>query len=347
MSQKSRGAGRHDRGKHTSRWPLYIVSIALLIGAAVAIAWLATGSVRADAAATHQTKAQDAIQHDDFDTAYREATYAEALASTDQRKLDRGAIAYLRRDYASAADAFRSVPKASPLYESARAGLVVAAAADGNRTTYEKTEGEFASESGKVLKYQAALLIGDVKTLAEACLCDSESVAQHYLVAIGQGVTDPTAALRTLDDQADDEAFVSSDDAYPRFAFQASHVTTEQVATLRSALERAVVAHAPATRKLLIAQAVTPSSYLRYAKSEAESALDDDPKYRDGWNTLAGVQIGLREYGSAERSLQTSLDLDPAFGETWHLKAELAKAKGDPGKEREFADKAKQLGYKK
>lgn len=318
--------------------------IVLILIAMLTVAWFAAAGLRADRAGNFDVASNDALNHGNLGRAYRQAEFAEALSGTDDRLLSLGSLAFLRQDYRTARRYFSAIG-GGQLGNNASAGRILTAAFAKDQGAYQSEIDRPTSDSHVyVIKADAMLAIGDHARLAKLCTCTVHTRTMAYLTALGKSVDDPKAALQIW--QAAPAADIGARDHNPAFAAMVANVTdlpsgdTEKIS---STFQRMAQVTSRPTRQVLLAQLLSGQRRYQAAERYADEALAVAPKYRDGWNVLAAIQIGERNYAGAERSLHTSLGLDPAYGETWHLRAELAKARGDTAKQREYDAKARQL----
>lgn len=323
----------------------------LVIVAVGAIAWFLTGGLRADRAKQYDDEVAAALARDDAATAYRRAQFAAALSKSDERLLTLGSTAFLRRDFAEAADAFAAVDEGSPHYERARVGVAASAANEGDIETYEEALSEARRPADGTLRLalaHAAIDAGRIETVAEILGRDSATNQNEaYARAIAEVTDAPLLASATL--MPNDLPFsraASGSDAYDRFVRQLTFIPEDAPATLRAAATDAGRTEIGTTRKLRLAQALYELKEFRASHALADAAVREQPGYRDAWNALAAAQLALDNLKGAERSLKTSLDIDRADGYTWFLRAELAKRRGDDTASAEYRDKAKLLGYR-
>lgn len=308
------------------------------------LAWVLSSGWRAGRADHFMTASEAALDHQDYGRAYQQAKFAEAVYPSDAHRLAAGATAYLAGHYQAAADYFRGV--GGRWRENGQAAGALAAAQARDRDMYEKLAGLTATNpiSANLLS-AAALTIGDTDRLAKLCTCLSHSSGQALATGVGLATENPDEALQALSEKADSPTMETLGPAFARLVADVSGAPDDSTKDLQEVVVRLVATTNKASRRAELARYLNGHGYPVAAEAYAFLAVRNEPRYRDGWNTLAAVQIGRQEYKDAERSLHTSVQLDEAFAETWHLKAELAKAQGKSSDASDYAAKAKLLGY--
>lgn len=72
-------------------------------------------------------------------------------------------------------------------------------------------------------------------------------------------------------------------------------------------------------------------------------AVQQSPKYRDGWIYLGYAYLQKKDTAAAEKALEKARDLDPIYGYTWELLAKCKEMEGDTQTAQQWYNKSKQL----
>lgn len=319
--------------------------------------WFGTTNLRTQRAIEFDQQSRTALAAGDLATAYQRERFAYALAPRDERALTLGSLAYLRGNYAAAADHFRFAGSADDgsadgAQTRALVGVAAAAAQTGDQSTFEralKRLGRPGNAGLRLAVADAAIDSGDLERAAELLKNDRPDTAElTFAKALGQAAGDPAAAQVTLAAAKSTAAKPTFEDpAYQRFITQLIAVPRNGGRDLAILLDRTTQESAGVSRTVTLAETLYGFGDYRAAERLARSAVQTAPDYRDGWNALAAAQISLREHRDAERSLKISTDLDSGYGYTWYLRGQLAEASGQKNQAKEYTRRAKLLGYEK
>jgi len=321
------------------------------------VAWFATGGLRADKAASLDRESAAALERNDLPAAHQKAERASALEPNDRRKLRLASLLYLQKQYEEAASAFTSLAetKDSPMRQGALLGQAAAAGRAGNLKLYDQARDALGAPDGtgsdratRIGLAHAAVDAADLDTAkrlfkdepaatktaayakAAGLLLDSPDQAREALEAAGSGFSKPEHA----------------EPAYQRVLRELVFIEPEAGTKLAEAAPKIAATSGLPSQRVLLAQALYEIKEYRAAERQAREAVAAAPEYRDGWNTLATTQLALGSTKDAARSLDIALEFDKSFAYTWYLKSQLAKAEDDPGKAKEFQERAEELGYK-
>ncbi len=323
-----------------------LVSVLIFTLVAVLIGWFATSGLRADRAEQFSNEAVASLQAGNLEAAYRQAEFAYALKTNDQRATTLGAIAYLRGDYRNALRYFRR----SQTPEGA-VGQAAAAGQLGDMSAYRAAR-DRAGQLNRPLSVglaSAAILAGNGD--AAAALDKPISNEARFAKAIGVLATDRPLAANILAQPACDCAGPAEDlaaagqDAYRKFLETLTAIPPNGEVVISQAIIAAGGPASSASQLTILAQGLYQIGYFRQSAALAEQAVRQAPRYRDGWQQLAAAQIMAGDYVAANRSVKTALDLDPASGYTWFLKAELATRQNKPDDAAASRKQATELGY--
>ena len=316
-----------------------IGGLVLLVGA-----WFGLAGPRADLADRKRT---EAITVQDTARSYRLARLAAGLDGSAANLTTYAAAAFRLSDYDQAARHFKQATNDGS--RNASSGWVVSAALGSDRSGFDQAEADFGTprnDSERAVLANAWLTAGSFEQLQEPNdrpASYSEAAAR----AVGVAETDPARAIRLL--QASSSVVtISVDDSLLKQVLENQIAwpddSKQKLATTFTAMQRPV---SRATRQALLADRLLELDRSRTAAELANRAVKNEPRYRDGWNTLAAAQYRLGKYEEADRSLAVSLKLDDAFGFTWYLRSQVADKQGRTADAIAYQDKAKRLGYDK
>lgn len=333
---------------------MILVAVIALV-ALVVIAWLASSSLRTDRAITLDQQSRAALASNDVGTAYSKARWAYVLAPRSERAVSLGALAYVRGDYHGALRAFSELrdEDASALRDQAVVGAAAAAAQLGNDQDFRVADKlkDPKDEQLQLALARASINIADLdraRTLLENERPTNQNVA--FAKAVGQSRRDLVAARQTVADAGAGLGFSKlsfTDPAYERFIREVVFVPDGALGQLGKTLERMTGTQSQVSRKVMMAGQLLEAGEPVAAERLAQSAVGEQPDYRDGWNVLAAAQLDLGDTKDARKSLKVSVDLDDSFGYTWYLKSELAEQTGNQRDADEFRQRSELLGYKK
>lgn len=317
-----------------------------------AITWFATADIRTSKAISFDEETRSALNGNDINNAYQKAEFAYALSPSDDRAITLGSLAYVRRQYQASKKYFHTTATSgSSLAEQAKVGELAAAAEIENESDFNQTIKQAGSPANNLkLAFANALINGGGLDTAGSVLAKDKVSNQNiaYAKSIGQAPNNLAGAQTTQEEAGsgfDKPAFTNP--AYERFIRELITVPKNGNRDLSTAFSQMAIVTDSASRNVILASTLYRLNEYRAAESLAETAVHQQPAYRDGWSVLAAAQISLKNYSKAEQSLKVSTDLDKGYGYTWYLKSQLAKQQNQTKKADEYAEQAKQLGYKK
>lgn len=316
------------------------------------ITWLATADIRTSRAISFDQDSRSALNDNDLGRAYQKAEFAYALSPSDDRAITLGSLAYLRRQYQAAERYFHTANDGEGgLAEQAKVGEVAAAAQNGDESDFRRAIDE-AGSPGKDLKLPMANALingGDLDQAADLLAkerVDSQNIS--YAKSIGLAEDDVAAAQAAQVEARSGFSRLSfANPAFERFVRQLIAVPRNGNRTLSDTFVRMSAAANEASQKVILAETLYEFGEYHAAKSLADTAVREEPAYRDAWNVLAATQISERDYHAADRSLKVSLELDRGYGYTWYLRSQLAERQNQDKKADEYRTRADELGYQK
>jgi tetratricopeptide (TPR) repeat protein len=87
--------------------------------------------------------------------------------------------------------------------------------------------------------------------------------------------------------------------------------------------------NSPAYQAALVAAALLEFGEYDVALLEAQDSIDQDNSYRDAWVFRARAELETKKLSEAKSSIQTALEIDPTFGLSHYVAAQIAAAQGD------------------
>jgi hypothetical protein len=304
--------------------------------------------LRHDAADTFRIQAEQAIATKDYGKALQRAKYSAALHRTTQNLKTYGAAAALAGKPAEGYDAFADAYQSQAEVESIRGELVTAAMAGEQPQTQTAAQLLMAKQPGafdRALVAHALVASGNLAA-ARDISGDPQSGPEAAARAIATAPENQTDALALLERGSRNGISPPADtEGLKQLESQLTTLPEEarlKLTTTITAMQRPA---SSATRQLLLAKRLLEFKRFQAARLLADQAVHDEPGYRDAWNTLAAAQLELRDDTGAGRSLKISEELDGAYGYTWYLKSQLAKAQGKDDVAKQYAEHAELLGF--